>query len=87
MQISATCLARERVKRGIKQFEFAALLGLSPSTLSTVENGHRAPWPKLRTDAARLLGLHEDELFPPGERRAWRATVADVVAVSRGDSP
>lgn len=81
MQVQATRLARERVRRGIQQKEFAALLGLSPSTLSTVENGHRAPWPKLRADAARLLGLDEDELFPLDDRSAWRGTASEALAI------
>ena len=63
MQVRDTRLKRERMGQGIKQREFAALLGVAPATLSVIENGHRPPWPKLRRDAARLLGLDEADLF------------------------
>jgi len=77
MRDSATRLAHERAKRGITQRDFAALLGLKPPTLSPVENGHRQAWPKLRADAARLLGIDEDELFPPAERRLRHGAMSE----------
>lgn len=78
--IGTTRLKRERLSRGIRQRELAALLGIAPPTLSVVENGHRPPWPKLRRDAARLLGLDEAELFPE-ERSGSRGTVAEATAI------
>jgi transcriptional regulator with XRE-family HTH domain len=67
MRVPGTELARMRVARGLQQKELATLLGVKPSTLSSVENAHRAPWPRLRRECARLLGVEECELFPEGE--------------------
>ena len=63
MRFPASALARVREERGMKQKELAGLLGLSPTTLSSVENGWVAPWPRLRRDASRLLGCPEEALF------------------------
>lgn len=63
MRFAASALAKVREERGMKQKELAGLLGISPTTLSSVENGWVAPWPRLRRDAARLLGCSEESLF------------------------
>ena len=63
MRIAATRLAKEREKRGISQSQLAGLLGISRSALSNVENGHVAPWPRLRRAAAKALGVPEESLF------------------------
>ena len=62
MRIAATRLARERERRGIST-QLAGLLGISRSALSNVENGHVAPWPRLRRAAAKALGVPEESLF------------------------
>lgn len=67
MQVPATRLAEERIARGITQRDLARMLGVSPATLSSIENAWRAPWPKLRADCARILGIPEAKLFPPNE--------------------
>ena len=67
MQVPATELAKERLARGITQRDLARMLSVSPATLSSIENGWRAPWPKLRADCARILGTPEEKLFPPDE--------------------
>jgi transcriptional regulator with XRE-family HTH domain len=71
VRIPATALAKARIARRLSQRELARQLGVSPSTLSAVENGWQAPWPKLRADCARALKCGERELFPPGEARRW----------------
>jgi transcriptional regulator with XRE-family HTH domain len=58
-----TPLATERVARGLTQEQFARLLGVARSTLSSVENGHVQAWPRLRADAAQLLGITSEVLF------------------------
>jgi len=63
-----TELARVRRVHGILQRELARALGVSPATLSGVENGWRAPWPRLRADCARIFDVSEEALFPPDER-------------------
>ena len=36
--------------------------------MSAVENGHVEAWPKFRRNAARILAVEEDELFPNDEK-------------------
>jgi transcriptional regulator with XRE-family HTH domain len=67
MRVPATELARVREARALSQKQLAELLGISPSTLSSVENGHSRPWPKLRRECAQILGLSEETLFPEKE--------------------
>jgi transcriptional regulator with XRE-family HTH domain len=67
VRVAATELARKRLERGLKQGELAALVRVSQSSMSLVENGHVPPWPRLRRECARILGLPEEELFPRGE--------------------
>ena len=72
MRYAGTELARVREARGIKQKDLARLLGVSAASLSAVENGWVAPWPRLRREASRILGCTEKELFgedaPPSAR-------------------
>ena len=56
-------LATERIVRGLTQEQFAGLLGIARSTLSSVENGHVRPWPRLRASAAQVLGVSPESLF------------------------
>ena len=57
-------LARLRLDRRLTQRQVAQLVGIAPTTLSQIENLHRAPWPKLRRDLATVFGVEEEELFP-----------------------
>ncbi len=59
-----TKLAEVRRERDILQRELAAALSVTRSTLAGVEAGHSQAWPRVRRDAARLLGVEESELFP-----------------------
>ena len=75
MRFPGSELAKAREARGIKQKDLARLLGISATSLSSVENGWVAPWPRLRRDAARILGCTERDLFgirepSPTERKA-----------------
>lgn len=56
-------LAKERVERGLTQEQLALLLGIARSTLSSVENGHVQPWPRLKASAAQVLGVSSESLF------------------------
>jgi transcriptional regulator with XRE-family HTH domain len=58
-----TALARERIARGLTQEQLARLLGIARSTLSSVENGHVQPWPRLMADAAQFFDLSREALF------------------------
>lgn len=60
----ANLLAYWREKRGMTQLQLAAEMGISNSLVSQVENGTRAPWPKFVADAARVLDVDPDDLFP-----------------------
>ncbi len=66
--ILITELARTRTAKGLTQRELALALDIKPATLSCVENGWNLAWPRLRRDAARILGVSEAELFPASER-------------------
>lgn len=67
MRYPGTALARVREAQHMKQKDLAMLLGIKPTTLPSVENGWVAPWPKLRKDAARVLGCTQEELFGPDD--------------------
>jgi transcriptional regulator with XRE-family HTH domain len=72
MRIAVSELARVRQARGLSQRQLAALLGISASALSGVENLHHRAWPKLRAAAAEVLGVPERQLFPADEApHAW----------------
>lgn len=51
------------VGRGELIKEAAAAVGVAPSVLSNVLNGHNAPWPALRRRLSEHLGMPESELF------------------------
>ncbi len=51
-----------RIASGVRQVEMAAVLGVSPSTVSQYESGRRVP------DAARALAY--DKALAAAERRA-----------------
>lgn len=56
-------LAQARMAAGLTQKELAMRLGVGRPTLSSVENGHVRPWPRLRAEASRILGVDEQEPF------------------------
>lgn len=53
-----------RRQRGIKQYDLARKLKVSPSYLSKVETGNQEPSPKFIKDCAKILKVTETELFP-----------------------
>lgn len=54
-------------QRGEFQSDCARAIGVAPSLLTQVLNGHQAPWPALRRKLAEHLGCSESELFPDFE--------------------
>lgn len=54
-----------RVKRGMTLEELSAITTISPSTISRLEAGKRAPNLELVVPLARALGLQLDDLVPP----------------------
>ena len=57
-------LWRIRREKGLKQYQFAARLGIDQGTLSKIENNLKEPsWPFV-VDCARILGVNPEELFP-----------------------
>jgi transcriptional regulator with XRE-family HTH domain len=58
-------LIRERRQElGLSQTKLACLIGMAESTLSNLELGKWKPWPKVRKDLSKTLGMPEKELFP-----------------------
>ena len=60
----ATRLAEIRSARGMTQQDLASGLGVSRTSVSAVENGRVEAWPKFRRDAAAILAVAEEKLFP-----------------------
>jgi len=59
-----TELKLERIKRGMKQWRLASLVGISQTELSHYEVGRRRCPADLRYKIAEILGTSVDELFP-----------------------
>lgn len=55
--------AEVRRQRGLTQEALSKMVGVSRSAIASVESRHQRPWPKLRGDISRVLGLPESELF------------------------
>ena len=59
----ATPLKIKRIERGIKAYDFAAALGISPSKLSLIENNLEKPAGWIKERAAEILNVPFDELW------------------------
>lgn len=59
-------IRQRRQKIGLSQTRLACLIGIAESTLSDLELGKRAPWPRVKRSLVRALGVTEQELFPDG---------------------
>jgi transcriptional regulator with XRE-family HTH domain len=57
-------IRERRQELGLSQTKLACLIGMAESTLSNLELGKWKPWPKVRKDLARTLGISIEELFP-----------------------
>ncbi len=55
----------ERVARGIKAYELAALLGYNPRLWNEVEFGRKQPPEDIAQKASEVLGKPVEELFKP----------------------
>ena len=53
-----------RLRHKLSQTKLSRLVEVPESQLSAVERGRLWPWPKLRRNLAKVLGVPEDELFP-----------------------
>lgn len=62
-----TPLRWARLNAGYTQVDLAHALGIHPSNISKVELRARRSWPRLRREAALVLGIPEAVLFPGGE--------------------
>jgi transcriptional regulator with XRE-family HTH domain len=62
-----TVLQVKRLKRGIRQWRLASLIGISQSLLSHYESGRRQCPPDVRQKIAEVLELPVEKLFPDGE--------------------
>lgn len=69
MRIANSELARTRAARGLTQKELGRLIGVTASTISSVENGNVRSWPKLRAACSQVLGVPAEDLFPRPEQR------------------
>jgi transcriptional regulator with XRE-family HTH domain len=59
---------KRRQELGLSLTKLAQLVGTAESTLSNIELGKWQPWPKIRRDLARTLGVKERELFPDDQK-------------------
>jgi len=59
-----TTLKLERVRKGIRQWRLASLVGISQTELSHYEVGRRRCPADLRHKIANVLDLPVDQLFP-----------------------
>jgi AcrR family transcriptional regulator/DNA-binding XRE family transcriptional regulator len=66
---AGAALRRARLDRGLSLRALAGLLGVSPATLSAVENGRRELSLDRAAQAARLLGARAEELRPASAGR------------------
>lgn len=61
-----------RVARNFSQARLARASGLSPSTISRLENGHEQPYRLTRERLAEVLDYPVGELFPENEKGVSR---------------
>lgn len=65
-------IRERREKLGLSQTRLARLVGVAEPALSNVELGKWQPWPKVRHDLAKVLGVTEDYLFSSQNEREPR---------------
>tara|TARA_B100000315_G_scaffold235154_1_gene249817 strand:+ start:1161 stop:1370 length:210 start_codon:yes stop_codon:yes gene_type:complete len=56
-------LKLKRIELGIKGYDLAAALGISPSELSLIENGRMQPHWHIKEKCAELLGVNFEDLW------------------------
>ena len=57
-------IREQRLKLGLSQTALSRLVGVPESALSDLELGKRQPWPKVRADLSKALGVTQAQLFP-----------------------
>lgn len=65
-----TALKIERVKKGVKQWRLAALVGISQTELSHYETGRRRCPADLKHKIANVLDVPVEQAFPIEEEKA-----------------
>jgi transcriptional regulator with XRE-family HTH domain len=56
-----------RILKGLTQFDLQKKSGVSHSTLSMIERGHREPTSKQKKTLTRVLGVPEQSIFGEDE--------------------
>jgi transcriptional regulator with XRE-family HTH domain len=64
-----TALKVERIRKGIKQWRLASLLGISQAELSHYETGRRTCPKELQDKIAKVLECSGETLFPASEEK------------------
>lgn len=57
-------LKEVREAKGLTQAELGRRVKVDPSLIRRVEAGHQHPYPRLRREVSRVLGVPADKLFP-----------------------
>ena len=65
---TVTTLKVERVKRGILQYQLAAMLEIDAAQLSRYESGRERVPLELRYELSRILKVDVDKLFPEDQQ-------------------
>ena len=66
----ATALKIERVRKGMRQWRLASLVGISQTELSHYETGRRPCPADLQDKIAKMLECSVETLFPATEEKA-----------------
>lgn len=61
--VKGTTIRARRYAKGLKVFELAAIVGITPSHLSAIETGSKRPGPTVLSAIAEALGLDPDRLI------------------------
>jgi putative transcriptional regulator len=57
-----------REAKGLTQAELGRRVKVDPSLIRRVEAGQQHPYPRLRREVARVLGVRAEEVFPTAGR-------------------
>ena len=57
-------IRQRRQELNLSQTKLARMVEIPASTLSDIELGKRQPWPKVRADLSKALGVTQAQLFP-----------------------
>lgn len=57
-------IRKRRLELGLSQTKLACKIGVASTVMSNIELGKLKPWPKIKSDLAKVLETSEEELFP-----------------------